>query len=195
MLWNPLIFFGVCLMKITTTFASRFTGCLEKIKDQPLKTDCYLFVAIVLIGSILYHFSYLSQVVHHAPVDFLNPGSMIVLALMTGFLFLCNGIIFLFILSLIEHFFVLFIKRKPDFEKTMKSVIYASALPVLFLWIPSVFQIPFSVLALIGAFMIITFYEIRLFHEVTVDRAAFVALFMSGCIIIVLHAAHVTLLG
>ncbi|MCK9631030.1 MAG: YIP1 family protein [Methanoregula sp.] len=181
-------------MKIKALFVSHFPGYLEKIKEQPIKVDFYLFSAIVLIGSLLYHFSYLIQNMHNPQMDVLNVGSMIVLTLMTVFLFIYNGIIFLLIVSLIEHFFVLFIERKPDFEKTMKSVIYASFLPVLFLWIPSVFHIPFSALVLIGAYMIITFYGIRIFHGVTVDRAAFVASFTTGCILILLYAAHVNLL-
>jgi len=184
----------VSLMKIKALFTSHFSGYLEKLKEQPIKVDFFLFTTIVLISSLLYHFSYQIYNVHNTQVDVLNLGSMIILALMTVFLFIYNGIIFLLMVSLIEHFFVLFIERKPDFEKTMKSVIYASFLPVLFLWIPSVFHIPFSALGLIGAYTIITFYGIRLFHGVTVDRAAFVATFTTGCILILLYFGNVNLL-
>ncbi|AGB03359.1 YIP1 family protein [Methanoregula formicica] len=181
-------------MKTKAWFVSNFSGYLEKITKQSIRADFYLFTAILLVGSLLYHVSYLIQKVHTSPVDVLNPGSMIVLTLMTVFLFIYNGIIFLLAISLAEHFFVLFISDKPDFEKTMKSVIYASFLPVLFLWIPSVFHIPCSALVLVGAYTIITFYGIRIFHGVTVDRAAFVAIFTTGCILILLYFGNVNLL-
>jgi hypothetical protein len=160
---------------------------MDEVKDQPVKEDILRFITVLFIGSLLYLFSYVIQKGFIEQTEVLDIRGIIVLTAMVLFLFL-------FIICLIEHFFVLFIDRKPVFEKTMKSVIYASVLPVLFLWVPSVFQIRFSALVLLFAFMVFTFYGIHTIHGKTIDRAAFVAFFTTGCIIFLLWVGKVNLL-
>ena len=89
------------------------------------------------------------------------------------------------LISLVGHFFVLFTDGHRDFEKTMKAVIYASALPVLFAWTFHIVQ--YSALVLAVAFLIVAYIGIYTFHEITKDRAAFVAIFTTGFIIVLLY--------
>jgi hypothetical protein len=170
------------------------SGYMDEVKDQPVKEDILRFITVLFIGSLLYLFSYVIQKGFIEQTEVLDIRGIIVLTAMVLFLFLFNAMFFLLIICLIEHFFVLFIDRKPVFEKTMKSVIYASVLPVLFLWVPSVFQIRFSALVLLFAFMVFTFYGIHTIHGKTIDRAAFVAFFTTGCIIFLLWVGKVNLL-
>jgi hypothetical protein len=99
------------------------------------------------------------------------------------------------IISLIEHFFVLFTGEPRDFGKTMKSVIYASFIPVLFIWLPGVFRVSYSAFILIGAFSIITFHGVRIFHKKTNNQAAFVAIFTTYFILTVLWLGKVNIIG
>jgi len=108
-------------------------------------------------------------------------------------LFVIDGLEFVLFISLVEHFFVLFTDGHRDFEKTMKSVIYASALPVLFVW--TIHNVQYSALVLTAAFLVVTYFGIRTFHEITKDRSAFVAIFMTGFVVFLLYLGKVNLSG
>lgn len=168
---------------------------LEKIRNQPLKDDVLVFILVTVVGSILMFFSTVISTSVIGNEEFLNPAGIPVMILTILFLFVVDGLFFVLIISLIEHFFILFTGENRGFEKTMKSVIYASVLPVLFLWIPAIFHIPYSALLLAGAFCIVTFYGIFIFHEKSKDRAVFVALFTTGVIFILLWFGKVNVIG
>lgn len=171
------------------------SGYLKEIKEQPIKDDVLSFILVTAIGSILMFFSTVIRTAVTGNGEFLNPAGVLVTILTILFLFVVDGLFLMLIISLIEHFFVLFMGEHRGFEKTMKSVIYASVIPVLFLWIPAVFHIHYSALLLAGAFCLVTFYGILMFHEKTKDRAAFVALFTTGFILILLWFGKVNVIG
>jgi hypothetical protein len=171
------------------------SGYLEEIRGQPLRDDVLSFILITAIGSILMLFSMAIRDSNTGNGEFLNPAGVLVMIITILFLFIVDGLFLVLIISLIEHFFVLFTGEHRGFEKTMKSVIYASVIPVLFFWIPSVFHIPYSALLLAGTFCLVTFYGILTFHEKTKDRAAFVALFTTGFILILLWFGKVNVIG
>jgi hypothetical protein len=171
------------------------SGYLEKIRDQPLKDDILSFILVTMVGSILMFFSIFIMTAVTGQEEFLNPAGAVVMFLTILFLYVFNGLFLMLVISLIEHFFVLSTGEHRGFEKTMKSVICASVLLVLLFWIPSVFHIRYSALILAGVFCIMTFYGILTFHEKTKDRAAFVALFTTGLILILLWFGKVDLIG
>jgi hypothetical protein len=155
---------------------------IEEIRNQALLKDLLQFIIVALTGSMVFFFVYVIQKGfpgHEIP----DAWGFLILMGMVVFTFVYSALFFLLVISLAEHFFVLFISDKPDFEKTMKSVIYASMVPILFIWIPAIFHIPVSALALTGVFIVFTFYGILIFHNSTKDRAAFVAIFLMGVII------------
>jgi len=184
----------VTLRKIREIIISP-SGYLEEIRDRPIKDDVLFFIVVAVVGSILMFFSMVIGEIVTGKGDSLNPAGIPVMILTILFLFVVNGLFFMLIISLIEHFFVLFTGEHKGFERTMKSVIYASVLPVVFFWIPAVFHIPSSILLLAGAFCIVTFYGILTFHEKAKDRAAFVALFTTGFILILLWLGKVNITG
>jgi hypothetical protein len=159
---------------------------LEEIRNRSFKADVQFFILVTIAGSILMFFSTVIAAAVTGQSEFLNPVGLVVIIVTLLSLFVFNGLFLMLVISLIEHFFVVFTGENRGFERTMKSVIYASVLPVLFFWIPSVFRIPLSALLLAGTFCIATFYGILIFHEKTKDRAAFVALFTTGFILIML---------
>jgi len=170
-------------------------GYLEKTGAQTVKADILSFIAVVLAGSFLFLVFYGIRKVFFERAGVPDLTGITVFTATTIFLFLVDGLFFLLVISLIEHFFVLFTGGKPDFEKTLKSVITASALPVLFIWLPIAFHVPYSLLVLAAAFMVFTYYGIRKFHQKTKDQAAFVAIFTTGTIVVLLYIAHVKLFG
>ncbi|MGB7788840.1 YIP1 family protein [Methanoregula sp.] len=184
----------IALKKIREIILSP-SGYLEEIRDQPLKDDILSFVLVTVAGSILMFFSTVITTAVNGRGELLGPAGIVVMILTILFLFVVDGLFLMLIVSLIEHCFVLFTGEHRGFEKTMKSVIYASVLPVLFFWIPSVFHITCSALLLVVAFGIITFYSILTFHEKTKDRAAFVAIFTMGFILILLWFGKVNIIG
>lgn len=184
----------VTLKKILS-FISNPPGYLEEMKNQPVKTDILTFLAVILCGSLCYLAAYIIQKGYIEQVPAFDSLSLGVLILSGIFLFVVDGLFFLLVISLIEHFFVLFTGRKPDFEKTLKSVTYALFIPVLFLWVAGVFHIPGSVPVIIATFTVFTFYGTRTFHHLSNDRAAFVSLFTTGVLVILLYSGHVNLIG
>jgi membrane-associated HD superfamily phosphohydrolase len=182
-------------MKKIQLFISNPPGYLEEMKNQPVKTDILTFLVVILCGTLCYLTAYIIQKGYIEQVQTFDPLSVGVLILSGISLFVVDGLFFLLIISLIEHFFVLFTERKPDYEKTLKSVIYALFIPILFLWVTGVFHIPGSIPALIAIFAVFTFYGTRAFHHLSNDRAAFVSMFTTGVIVILLYFGHVNLIG
>lgn len=87
---------------------------------------------------------------------------------------LINGAVILLVVSLVEHFFLLFVDEKRGFERTVKSAVYALVPAILFGWAVAI--IPHAGLLLLICFSQITYVGTRVFHEKSRDRAAFVAL-------------------
>jgi hypothetical protein len=171
------------------------SGYLEEIRDQPFNDDILTFILVTLTGSVLAFIAIIISTVVTGQGEYPGPAGIPKMILSILFLFIVDGLFLMLVISLIEHFFVLFTGEHRGFEKTMKSVMYASVIPVLFIWIPAVLQIPYTLLLLAGAFCIATFYGILVFHEKTKDRAAFVALFTTGFILILLWFNKVNLIG
>jgi Yip1 domain len=171
------------------------SGYIDEIRDQPLKEDILFFMFITIVGSILTFLSIIIMAIFYGQGDFPGPEGIPIMFLSILFLFIVDGFFLMLIISLIEHFFVLFTGEPRDFGKTMKSVIYASFIPVLFIWLPGVFRVSYSAFILIGAFSIITFHGIRIFHKKTNNQAAFVAIFTTYLILTVLWLGKVNLIG
>lgn len=79
---------------------------------------------------------------------------------------LLTGAVLLLGTSLIEQFFLLFVDVKKSFEMTMKTAVYALAVAIPLAWAALLFI----------TFVILTFCGIRVFHSLSIDRAAFVSL-------------------
>lgn len=78
--------------------------------------------------------------------------------------------------SLIEQFFLLFVDVKRSFEMTMKTAVYTLAIVFPLAWAALLIpNIPLTALLII-VFVLLTFCGIRVFHSVSIDRAAFVSL-------------------
>lgn len=167
-----------------TAIISHPLAYLNEVREQPLKNDVLFFIAVAILGSILYlGFGALQNPIYGPPC-MQTPLGTVVMSLTLMVLFVIDGLEFVLFISLVEHFFVLFTDGHRDFEKTMKSVIYASVLPVLFVW--TISSIPHSVPVLLVAFLVVTYIGIRTFHEITKDRTAFVAIFTTGLILYML---------
>lgn len=184
----------VTLKKIIS-FISYPTAYLDKVREQPIKTDILSFIITALTGSILFFVSSVIRMMYTGQGGVMGMAALAVMAVTIIFVFVVNALFFLLVIGLIEHVFVLFIDGHRGFEKTMKSVIYASVLPVLFFWVPAVFHVAYSALLLAGTFCIVTFYGILTFHQKTKDRAAFVAVFTTGLILALLWFGKVNIIG
>ncbi len=115
---------------------------------------------------------------------FLVAGTLIVLVqgLITG------GAVALLAVSLVEHFFLLFVDVHREFEQTMKSTVYALSPLILFSW-AVLLKIPFAGLLFLAWFCLSTFFGVRIFHEKSKDRAVFVALATGVVLAFYLHRA------
>jgi len=191
---NPVRF-----MKIHPPFFDR-TTFFTKVREQPLKNDILFFLAITVLGGFILTIAAAASSINSGPLAIPEP--RVIPLFIVGFIVpsIINGFFLLLVISLIEHFFVLFvIDTHPDkdrrFEKTMKTVIYASVLPIIFLWVPAVFHVAYSGLILLGSFLVLTFLGIIGFHAVTKDRAGFVTIFTGGVIVLLLMAGRVNFLG
>ena len=188
--------FGEVLMitlKRVTAIISNPPAYLNEVREQPLKNDVLFFIGVTILGSLLYlGFAVIENPVYTRPA-MLSPLGIVGMSLTMMALFVIDGLEFVLLISLVEHFFVLFTDEHRDFEKTMKSGIYASALPVLFVW--TIHNVQYSVPVLLAAFLVVTYISIRMFHGITKDRAAFVAIFTTGFITFLLCLGKVNLLG
>jgi len=166
---------------------------LNRIINQSLKQDVLVFIASVLTGSLLFIAVSLSLPdISRWPVNTGPAGSAVMAGTLLG-MFVADGLFFLLIISLVEHFFVLFIKDHPAFEKSMKSVIYASAIPLMLIWAMLVFPGLYVIPVLTGVFALMTFFGVREFHSVSNDRALFVSVFILLFILVMMYCANVIL--
>ena len=171
-------------MGISAQLKTAFTSPLsffQQRNTKSLQEDFWFFFVIVAVVSICFTLATFLQGGlyagnesgiagwHHVGVILLGT----VVGLLQG---LIGGVIFLLGISLIEHFFLLFVDEDGEFEKTMKSVVYALFPVILFFWVGVVVKVPFASLLLLICFGLITYYGIRVFHEISKDRAAFVSL-------------------
>ena len=101
---------------------------------------------------------------------------------------LIAGAVTLLAVSLVEHFFLLFVDVHREFEQTMKSAVYALAPLILFSW-AVLLQVPFAGLLLLAWFCLSTYFGVWIFHEKSKDRAVFVALATSLVLAYYLHRA------
>jgi hypothetical protein len=101
---------------------------------------------------------------------------------------LITGAVALLAVSLVEHFFLLFVDVHREFEKTMKSVVYALAPLILFSW-AVLLEVPFAGLLLLAWFCLSTYFGVWIFHEKSKDRAVFVALATGVVLAYYLHRA------
>ncbi|MDO8840776.1 hypothetical protein [Methanocalculus sp.] len=142
----------------------------EQLEGKPLRNDLLLYFGIV----ILVYFASFLMMLHEGgaafDVVFLLPFTIV---LTIGLL---TGAVVLLATSLIEHFFLLFVDVKKSFEMTMKTAVYALSVTIPLFW--AVVLIPNVWLSalLIILFILLTFCGIRVFHSVSIDRAAFVSL-------------------
>lgn len=147
----------------------------QKLNERPLRDDLIFYFAIVAVASVF--FMALPLLTGGEPeidglhrIGFLAAGTLIVLV--QG---LITGAVALLAVSLVEHFFLLFVDVHREFEQTMKSVVYALSPLILFSW-AVLLKIPFAGLLLLAWFCLSTYFGVWIFHEKSKDRAVFVAL-------------------
>ncbi|WP_292394769.1 YIP1 family protein [Methanoculleus sp. UBA303] len=154
----------------------------EQLNKKPLRDDLLFYFTIVIAVSILF----MVVPFFTGPYPETEPGtgglhwiviSGTIISLIQG---LITGTIALLAISLVEHFFLLFVDVHREFEKTMKSVIYSLSPCILFSWAVVVVKAPYAGLLLLLAFCLITYLSVRVFHEMSEDRAVFVSLATSA---------------
>ncbi|MDV2481003.1 YIP1 family protein [Methanoculleus sp. Wushi-C6] len=160
----------------------------QQLNEKPLRDDLVFYFAIVAAVSVL--FMALPLLTGEAvDIDgmhriwFIAAGTLI--TLMQG---LINGSVALLAVSLVEHFFLLFVDVHREFEKTMKSTVYALSPLILFSW-AVLLGVPFAGLLLLVWFCLLTYFGVRVFHEKSKDRAVFVALATGVVLAYYLHRA------
>ena len=158
----------------------------QHLNEKPLRDDLVVYFAIVAVASVL--FMALSLLTGEAAENggmhrtgFIAAGTLIVLV--QG---LITGAVALLAVSLVEHFFLLFVDVHREFEQTMKSVAYALAPLILFSW-AVLLEVPFAGLLLLAGFCLLTYFGVRVFHEKSGDRAVFVALATGAVLAFYLH--------
>ncbi|WP_292731602.1 Yip1 family protein [Methanoculleus sp.] len=164
----------------------------QQLDEKPLRDDLIFYFAIVAVASIFWTAASILTGPH--PVDGpgiegLHQAGSVLSAIFVGvFLGLANGAVALLAVSLVEHFFLLFVDVHREFEKTMKSVVYALAPLILFSW-AVLLGVPFAGLLLLIWFCLMTYIGVWIFHEKSKDRAAFVALATGAVLAFYLHRA------
>lgn len=155
----------------------------DQITDTSLQKDLLFFFAIVLAVSI----------VLTTGMFMINPAPTATgLHLIGGMVFgafgplqsLITWTVILLSVSLIEHFFLLFVDEHRGFERTMKSAIYALLPTVLFWWAAVILKLSYAGLLLLLCFTLITYVGVRTFHQKSKDRAAFVSLATSAVLLV-----------
>jgi len=178
------------MSSIVAQFKTAFTSLqsfFQQLNEKSLREDLLFFFAIVIAVSICF-----SLACFLLEPDAGNEPGVHGLYLVGLILFgtfgllrgLINGTIVLLGISLIEHFFLLFVDEDRGFEKTMKSVVYALFPVILFFWVVVIVKVPLISLFLLFCFGLITYCGIRVFHEKSKDRAAFVSLATSIVLLI-----------
>jgi len=139
-----------------------------------LRNDLVFYAAIVAAASILFMvLPLLTGPYQEEGLD--RIGAVVSGTLITLIQGLITGAVALLAISLVEHFFLLFVDVHREFELTMKSAIYALSPCILFSW-AVLLKIPFAGLLLLCCFCLITYFGVRVFHELSKDRAAFISL-------------------
>ena len=169
--WSPLIFF-------------------QRLNEKPLQYDLRFFFAVVVVTAVV--FMLLPLFAGSYPPDEFEIGLHRLGVLVSGILIgllqgLICGAVALLGISLIEHFSCFSLMYIGDLKKTMKSAIYALAPFVLFFWAVVIVQIPFMDLLLLLGFGLATYFGVRIFHEMSRDRAAFLSLATSVVFAILFH--------
>lgn len=161
---------------------------LRQLNVKSLYDDLKFFFAVVLTGSLLFTLAsfllalYTGNESGSSGLYLIGLVSLgIFIGLIQG---LINGAIVLLGVSLIEHFFLLFVDEHKGFEKTMKSVIYALSPSILLFWLTLVIESTFVRLLLLFCFSLISYFGIRTFHEKSKDRAAFVTIATSAVLLV-----------
>ncbi len=158
----------------------------RQLNEKPLHDDFIFYFAIVAAASVL--FMMLPLLAGKEPeIDGLHRIGFTVagipVTLVQG---LIGGAVALLAVSLVEHFFLLFVDVRREFEKTMKSAVYALSPFILFSW-AVLLEIPFAGLLLLVCFCLMTYFGVWAFHEKSKDRAAFVALATGAVLAFYLH--------
>ena len=160
----------------------------QELNEKPLGADLKFFFAIVIAVSIcftLISFLQGADLGNESGISGLHLAGLIGLGTFIGLVQgLISGVISLLGISLIEHFFLLFVDAEQGFEKTIKSAVYAFSPVVLFFWVIVIVQNVVGSLLLLTCFCLMTYWGIRVFHEKSKDRAAFVSLATSIVLII-----------
>ncbi len=156
-------------MSLKTIF-NRTIRSIQQLEGKPLRDDLILYIGIVIL---VYCASFL-MMIHEggaaAGVVFLLP---LTIVLAGGLL---TGAVVLLGTSLIEHFFLLFVDVKKSFEMTMKTAVYTLAVVFPLVWAALLVSNSHLIVLPAIVFVILTFCGIRIFHSLSIDRAAFVSL-------------------
>lgn len=168
-----------------------FTGprrVFQRLNEKPLRDDLVFYFAIVAVASVLFMMLPLLTG-EELKIDGIHRfwfiGADILVTLTQG---LITGAVALLAVSLVEHFFLLFVDVHRKFEKTMKSAVYALSPLILFSW-AVLLQVPFAGLLLLAWFCLSTYFGVWIFHEKSKDRAVFVALATGVVLAFYLHRA------
>jgi hypothetical protein len=159
----------------------------ERLNEKSLGEDLQFFFAIIVVTSIVYVLLPLFMGFYpenEFKIGMHQIGFMVLGAIISLLQGLMTGAITLLGISLIEHFFLLFVDVHQGFEKTMKSVIYALAPCILLSWVVIIVKAPFSGLLLLLGFGLMTYPGVQVFHEMSKDRAVFVSLATSAVLAI-----------
>ncbi|WP_394339343.1 MULTISPECIES: YIP1 family protein [unclassified Methanoculleus] len=165
-------------------------GFFQRLNEKSLRDDLQFFFALVVVTSIIYIL--LPLIMGFYPENEFKIGLHQIWVLALGiFICLIQGIICgtvaLLGISLVEHFFLLFVDVHLGFEKTMKSVIYALSPCILFSWVILILRVPFVSLLLLFCFSLVTYFGVLIFHGISKDRALFVTLMTSAILAILFH--------
>ncbi|WP_332450166.1 Yip1 family protein [Methanoculleus sp.] len=158
----------------------------KQLNERPLRDDLVLYFVIVAVASVL--FMALSLLTGEGVenggmhrIGLVAAGTLV--TLVQG---LITGAVALLAVSLVEHFFLLFVDVHREFEQTMKSVVYALSPLILFSW-AVLLEVPFAGLILLAWFCLSTYFGVVMFHEKSKDRAVFVALATGAVLAYYLH--------
>ena len=164
------------LLKTALTSLRQF---FQQLNKKPLGADLQLFFVTVVAMSILFalasFFTGLYPGNESGPDGLYSIGLLVLgifISLIQG---LIVGVVALLGVSLVEHFFLLFVNVHHGFEKTMKSVIYALFPCILFFWAVVIVEVPLAGLLLLFVFGLITYLSTDISRDVK-GRAVFVSL-------------------
>jgi hypothetical protein len=158
-----------------------------RLKKKSFREDLVFFLAVVIAGSLFFNLTiFLTAIISgHGP----SPGGLqilgnVSLGLVIGIIQgLIGGVVLLLGTSLVEHFFLLLVDVRNNFEMTVKSAAYALAPAVLFYWLIVIAKMPPLYLLLLVWFGVITYFGATIFHGRTVDRAVFVSIATSAVLL------------